>query len=722
MKLLKLRASFGKLHGELELHEGLNLLCLPNEAGKSTWSAFLLAMLYGIDTTERAGKANNGLPAKERYKPWDGSAMEGAMELEWQGRCITIERTSSARVPMGNFRAYETASGTPVPELTAENCGRILCGVERSVFERTAFLRQLGLAVTEDQALEKRLGALVTTGEEDGKSFSELDTALRGWKNKLSGRAGRIPRLLQRQDELRRQLSDIHILQDEILRLTAEAETAEAEQARLDALRARVERAQAAQKRAGLDELAQKCAAQELRCQRLEETLKKLPAEDALQTLRQQLEHAENELQTAKMEAAFSPLTVEKPATPQYFQGMDGAQATKKAADDLVEYERLTALKPPKKLLPTLLCALWMLLGAGLCVFSLPVGLAVAGSGLVALAVTLLVLSRRAKAAQEAQHQAALIPARYGVNSSAELPALATHYAAQLEDYARRSAEATAQKQLLSDRAKAAQAAVDAVIAQVVTFAPDCRTCADCREAIGAARSAHDRQLTERRALETLHLQLRSMEQLLGDAPAAQPDAEALTYDEARLTYELQAAQTRAEQCRTRLAEQRGALSAKGDAVALEAELEQTQAALAADRESVEVVELALSALSSADEALRSRFSPQITAEAGALLAELTGGKYPSVLLEPNMRMSVRENGGLVMRPAAAMSCGTADQMYLALRLAMCRRLLPEDAPLLLDDALVNFDAERTAAALDVLRSEAKKRQVLLFTCRELES
>ena len=54
MIIKKMRASFGKLHGELALHEGMNLLCLPNESGKSTWSAFLLAMLYGIDTAERA--------------------------------------------------------------------------------------------------------------------------------------------------------------------------------------------------------------------------------------------------------------------------------------------------------------------------------------------------------------------------------------------------------------------------------------------------------------------------------------------------------------------------------------------------------------------------------------------------------------------------------------------------------------------------------------------
>ena len=88
------------------------------------------------------------------------------------------------------------------------------------------------------------------------------------------------------------------------------------------------------------------------------------------------------------------------------------------------------------------------------------------------------------------------------------------------------------------------------------------------------------------------------------------------------------------------------------------------------------------------------------------------------MLLGPDMHLSVRKADGQVMRPAAAMSCGTADQMYLALRLAMCRRLLPPDAPMVLDDALVNFDPRAPRAALRVLREEP--RQILLFTCRPL--
>ena len=171
IKIKKLYATFGCLdRAELTLADGLNILELPNEGGKSTWSAFLLAMFYGIDTSERAAKGV--LPAKTKYKPWSGAAMEGRMELEWNGRAITVERTTKGRVPMGEFRAYETASGLPVRELTGDRCGQTLLGVEKAVFERSAFLRQSGLAVTPDSALERRLGALVSTGEE-AVSFSE---------------------------------------------------------------------------------------------------------------------------------------------------------------------------------------------------------------------------------------------------------------------------------------------------------------------------------------------------------------------------------------------------------------------------------------------------------------------------------------------------------------------------------------------------------------------
>ena len=158
-----------------------------------------------------------------------------------------------------------------------------------------------------------------------------------------------------------------------------------------------------------------------------------------------------------------------------------------------------------------------------------------------------------------------------------------------------------------------------------------------------------------------------------------------------------------------------------GDAVELEAEIGRLTEENARDTAAVAAIELAQRAVETADNELRAQFSPQLAREAGTILAELTGGKYAAMLLEPDMNLSVREAGGTVMHRANAMSCGTSDQMYLALRLAMSRRLLPPDAPLILDDALVNFDDARAAAALALLRREAGTRQILLFTCRNFE-
>ena len=92
------------------------------------------------------------------------------MDLNWNGRDITIERRTKGRIPMGEFYAYETNTGLAVPELTAENCGQQLLGVEKEVFTRSGFLRFSDLPVTEDEQLRSRLNALVTTGDESGNA------------------------------------------------------------------------------------------------------------------------------------------------------------------------------------------------------------------------------------------------------------------------------------------------------------------------------------------------------------------------------------------------------------------------------------------------------------------------------------------------------------------------------------------------------------------------
>ena len=66
----------------------------------------------------------------------------------------------------------------------------------------------------------------------------------------------------------------------------------------------------------------------------------------------------------------------------------------------------------------------------------------------------------------------------------------------------------------------------------------------------------------------------------------------------------------------------------------------------------------------------------------------------------------------------SALSSGTRDQLYLALRLAALEQFIDRRGPLpiVLDDLFVHFDDERTAAGLAVLDLIADQAQVLLFT------
>ena len=80
MRIYRMTATFGKLeHDTLTLKPGLNVLEAPNEWGKTTWCAFLLAMLYGLDT--RAKSTKTALADKLRYTPWSGSPRAGRIDL-----------------------------------------------------------------------------------------------------------------------------------------------------------------------------------------------------------------------------------------------------------------------------------------------------------------------------------------------------------------------------------------------------------------------------------------------------------------------------------------------------------------------------------------------------------------------------------------------------------------------------------------------------------------
>ncbi|MGD9656428.1 MAG: AAA family ATPase [Methylocystis sp.] len=109
---------------------------------------------------------------------------------------------------------------------------------------------------------------------------------------------------------------------------------------------------------------------------------------------------------------------------------------------------------------------------------------------------------------------------------------------------------------------------------------------------------------------------------------------------------------------------------------------------------------------------------------AGELFAILTCGSFKTLQLEFDdhdtvQLAGIRDDGRRVA--VAGMSSGTADQLYLALRIAAVEDYLDhaEPMPFIADDLFINFDDKRAAAGFRVLGELAKKTQVLFFTHHE---
>jgi uncharacterized protein YhaN len=110
-----------------------------------------------------------------------------------------------------------------------------------------------------------------------------------------------------------------------------------------------------------------------------------------------------------------------------------------------------------------------------------------------------------------------------------------------------------------------------------------------------------------------------------------------------------------------------------------------------------------------------------ILARASELFRRLTLGSFGLLKVEFDERdtpilLGVRSDGRELGAPA--MSDGTRDQLFLALRIATLERYTEHNhpLPLVVDDILVHFDDERSRAALEILADLSERTQVLFFT------
>jgi uncharacterized protein YhaN len=117
----------------------------------------------------------------------------------------------------------------------------------------------------------------------------------------------------------------------------------------------------------------------------------------------------------------------------------------------------------------------------------------------------------------------------------------------------------------------------------------------------------------------------------------------------------------------------------------------------------------------------RDRNQGPILTRAKGLFIELTGGAYTGLRADINERAEpilIAEDRTRGSLDVAALSDGTVDPLYLALRLAVVQEhnATREPLPFVADDLLLHFDNTRVQAALRTLAKVAESSQVLFFT------
>ena len=709
MKIYSMTATFGKLeHETLTLEPGLNVIEAPNEWGKSTWCAFLVNMLYGIDT--RAKTTKSTLAEKERYAPWSGSPMAGRIDLQWNGRDITIERTTRGRLIFGDFKAYETESGVTVPELNALNCGQQLLGVERSVFERAGFIRLTDLPVTQDDALRRRLNNLVTTGDESGAG-DKLGKQLKDLKNKCRfNRSGLLPQAETQRDQLEGQLHELKMLDEQSQKLVDQQTALEQRLKDLtnhqDALR--YEKSKDDTRRLA-EALAEKCAAQST-FDSISDICAGLPTPEEARMAAQKARGLLQQQSDLQLEDRLLPPIPEAPEAPARYRNLTPEAALAEAKAAAEQYDTLSHSVRKPGILLWILGALAAVTGGIMWLLTLPYWYAVLGTGFMTLILSLILTLNRVSKNKKLQSERNVLYARWGEDPNRWVPE-AESYLHIRQQHAKDLAHYEALLQDLNQR----KADLDAEVRLFVGS-----------ESLDMAWERWNQILGHWEAYDDARRDLQKADSLVSTIQAmsksAQPPAypDTLTYSTDETEALLASARFDLRQLQLKLGQNQGRSEALGQREVLESQLRSVNKRIHKLEDTYAALELAQNALYAATTELQRRFAPRISKRAQALFGQLTGNRYQRLTLGEDLSLQACSEEEDTLRSAMWRSDGTMDQLYLALRLAVSEELTPE-APLVLDDAFVRFDDQRLSSAMDILKEAGEHKQVLLFTCQSRE-
>jgi len=669
MKIKTMYATFGKLEeAKIDLAQGLNVIYGENESGKSTWSAFLRVMLYGISTRE---KSKIGFLAdKEKYAPWSGKPMYGKIEFSWQGKDYIMERTAGRSGVLQDAKITEVATGKiqDIPEPVGET----LLGIRREVFERTAFIAQSRLAVSGDKTgeLEKKICALATTGEED---VSQKQIIERLEKEKRLLRYNKKGEIVMLEEELFKVNETIKVAREEAATLTELHTEIRELREQEEAAQKDIEMAKALDARRNLTYI--KSAEEDL----------KIAKEELSQHLKNE-KISEN--QARELENKYGQFLEKKEKYTEIYKRLN---------DERVCTEEEIPAGPGAK--PAVIAGICGILA---CALYFAIGFLMVPAAMVIFASVFLLLTR-------------VFYKKLGVKNKAELNV-------KREENIKK-AQTRAFLQGECDRIKSELNSVEETLKSVLNMLGSGYSVENVPELLRGNREYRTKVAELTQKVQTyiakcdavkVGRDIKELETLAIKAV----DGDNVYQSEEHLNEKLRQAREERALRERQLAALEERISSRGELGALEVRREDIEARLCEKSSDYEALNLASELISEIQSELARKFAPTVEKRAGEIFEYLTGEHFKIVHIEDaEMSLKVAENEASPGRNILELSEGTLDELYLAVRIALCEALLSEDVPILLDDALVNFDDVRAERMFNLLEKLSISRQIMVLSC-----
>ena len=722
------------------LGDGVTLIVGENEAGKSTLLAFLRAMLFGFPKKSTSAR---------QYPPLRGGGHGGRIVVtDDGGRGWTIERYADRKE---RLRITDSAGGVADESQLRDLLGGADAKLFASVF---AFdLTELtGIETLDAAGVRERIFAAGITGA--GQSASQaLDQLDKGADALLKQRAGQaqINNLSRELDDIDAKLRAARAHDQEYAQLTEQERdtVAKLEQLapELDRLRQRKARVEAlVQSRPEWDEREQLRGELDRLPQAADDALPQRVDELATELTRQRTR--EERVSELEMRAARG-----RDRRAEALQRLGAGWTTERvlAFDDSIGVrdevrswnQRLTLLDAPaagtafgRRPLTVAVTLAGACAAAALATFV--AGYSQLGAGLLAAAALLALVaivaarSRHAGAADAGEQTRAGWRAWLTGHGLPELtPPGVDEMLAAIADASSADGEVGgARRELEGIRGRAAEwdLAAHQALADVGRPAE-----ALAQEDLRAALLTLDKRLKHRTQLDQRLSAIDTVlrQQLAGDAEAmtelASGNVSAWRVEAGRLAEDTHALEVERDAANTeigRLRKELDDLATSEEIARLQTERESLKAAFAAKVREYRVLVIAHGLIRDTLRSFVREHQPDVLRGAGDMFATITGGRYENVEATEGEDGDAAESVVVVSREGKRhtpdqLSRGTAEQLYIAVRLAFAADFAGRSTPLpvIIDDCLVNFDPQRQRGIAKAMGEYGAEHQLLLFTC-----